>query len=370
MNIVPFFEGNSARTFGGAEAQTAFLADMFQKLGHDVVMVVTDLTDSARLPCPAENAYRSSGGIPGFRFFHPRWSGTMKALERVDADLYYQRNAGMITGLTAKFCRSRGKVFVYGAGSDVDFSIRDVSIRNWRDRMLHSYGLHRSHGIVVQNEQQQAAANVHFNQPVRVIANGVHPIETRTNEQGENIVWVGALWAVKRPEVVIEIAKQIPEKRFVVIGGEMSGERHLAESIRRSARSLPNVELTGRLSRADVQKELRRAALLINTSRVEGFPNAYLEAWNHGVPVVTFNDIDGTIAETGTGVVCRSNQEMIEAIRSLHGDTERIREMGDRARRLVKDRFAPEVLGCQYESFFEMLLERSAVDAAQKGAPR
>ncbi|HXV13009.1 MAG TPA: glycosyltransferase, partial [Candidatus Krumholzibacteria bacterium] len=106
----------------------------------------------------------------------------------------------------------------------------------------------------------------------------------------------------------------------------------------------------------EVGHVLRRSALLINTSSVEGFPNAYLEAWNHGVPVVAFNDVDGIIREAGVGTVCSSIDDMADAVRKLTADPAAMDAMRNRARRLVRDRFSSQSLGPQYAEFFEELL--------------
>lgn len=54
------------------------------------------------------------------------------------------------------------------------------------------------------------------------------------------------------------------------------------------ARSLSNVRLHGRIAeRAALAELYRGAALLCCTSSLEGFPNTFLEAWSHGLPVVT-----------------------------------------------------------------------------------
>ena len=352
LNIVPLFDGDCSKLYGGAEVQAAFVADALTACGQDVSLVVADLSEPGLIPFATQNAYHSTDGVRGLRFFHPRWTGVMGALERADADIYYQRNAGMVTGLVASFGRRYGKPFVYGAGSDVDFSLRDVAIHGMRDRILHRYGLKKSRGFVVQNERQRAAAE-HFQKPVRVIPNGTWPVAPKPDDGGDLVVWIGAMWRVKRPELFLELARRMPEKRFCFIGG--GGE--LAPSIDAEIARASNVEMLGRLSRRQVSDVLRRTAVLVNTSSVEGFPNAFLEAWNHGVPVVTLNDVDGIIQQTGVGAVCAHVDEMVDAIRGLTTDRERARAIRARAAGLVRERFSPDVLGPRYVEFFEELLQ-------------
>ena len=351
---LPSFYGATGRAFfGGAEVQAAFVADALRAAGQEIVLVVADLAEGARLPFPAHNAFNTGDGVRGLRFFHPRWSGVMKALEAADADVYYQRNAGMITGQVAMFSRRRGRAFVYGAGSDGDFNPRDVSIPGFRDRQLFRYGLLRCSGFVVQNEKQLAAAKP-LSRPVRLIRNGIRPAPRDEAGERRAIVWIGSLWTLKRPDRLLEVARRLPDREFIVMGGDFPSEAAYSARIREEAKGVPNVTMMGRRPHGEVDAVLARAALLVNTSEVEGFPNAYLEAWNHGVPVITFNEVDGIIAGSGTGVVVDSVEQMVASIRMLEDEARR-RAMGDTARRYIQDNFSPERLGAEYVDFFSSL---------------
>ena len=357
LNIVPFFSGDRRKFYGGAEVQAVFVAEALKACGQHVSLVVSDLPESELIPFPTFNAYDSTAGMRGLRFFHPRWSGVAKALEQADADVYYQRNAGMLTGLVGAFCRRNNRVFVYGAGSDVDFSLRDVAIQSMRDKLLYNYGLNAATGFVVQNERQLSAAERRFHKPLRVISNGVRGDAGIRNGDGDAIVWIGAMWKVKQPGLFVELARRVPEYNFSIIGG--GGE--LAAEVQAAADRLPNLRMLGRLSRAEVSDVLRRTAVLVNTSSIEGFPNAFLEAWSHGVPVVTLNDVDDIIRSHRVGAVCPDVDMMALAIRTLMIDRAQSRAMGERAVALVRDRFSSDVLGPRYVHFFEELLRSHPV---------
>ncbi len=357
MNLAPYVRGDSSRTYGGAEVQGAFLAGALRRAGHDVRIIVSDLGDEP-FPFDAIEAFDSSAGIRGLRFVHPRITGIWRALARADADVYYQRNAGMVTAVVAAFCRMHGRTFVYGAGSDVDFSLRRNAAGGPRDRVLFSLGVRASHGVVVQNRaQERAARRAVPGWRVCRIPNGVEPEPEPREPGGRYVAWVGALWRIKRPDRVLDLARRLPDVPFVVVGGKMAGEPDVADAIARRAHGLGNVRLTGRIPHARVREVLREAAVLVNTSEVEGFPNAYLEAWACGVPVVTLNDVDGIVADAGVGVVCASLDEQAAAVRDLVQDAAKRREMGRRARRLVDERFAPEPIARRYTAFFASLRE-------------
>jgi glycosyltransferase involved in cell wall biosynthesis len=358
LSLAAYYDPNPRGRYGGAEVQAAFVATALHQAGQDVHLVVADLPPEVSTPYPAVSAFRTDDGLPVVRFFHPRMSGIADALERVDADVYYQRNAGMVTGLSAHFCRRRGKVFVYGAGSDTDFSFRHVLITGLRDRVVYHYGLRRAHGVVVQNDAQLKLAQTILAAPCVTIPNGVLPPRPSSGGRNGTVMWAGSLRAVKRPDLFVELARRIPEREFVIVGGGVGTEPDYAATIQRDAAGVPNLTLTGWRPHAEVIREIERSALVVNTSVVEGFPNVYLEAWNHGVPVVSFNDVDGLIAEEGLGALCADIDDLERKTRALIDDGDRLREIGERARRVVAERFSPAVLGPRYVAFFEALRAR------------
>jgi glycosyltransferase involved in cell wall biosynthesis len=306
------------------------------------------------MPHQAENAYFSDDGVPVLRFFYPRLPGIYKALERADADLYYQRNASMITGVTAFFCRRHKRIFVFGAGSDTDLSFRTVRVDGLRDRLFFYAGLKMASGIVAQNRYQEALCKRNIGKPVRMIANGVD-IAANHDGYGNCVVWIGAIRRVKQPELFLELARRVPEQKFLMIGGPSLNERAFSQDIAEQAAPIPNLTLTGHLPRAEVLEKLAGASLLANTSRVEGFPNAYLEAWSYGVPVVSFNDVDDLIGGEGLGLLCSDVDDMAAKVRALVGNSVEVDAIRGRALALLQSRFSASVLVKQYEAFFAEL---------------
>ncbi|MDD5414837.1 MAG: glycosyltransferase, partial [Smithellaceae bacterium] len=111
------FGGNQGY-IGGVERQTSLMARWLAVQGYRVSLVTWDegqaddqVVDGVRV---IKTCSRDTG-LPGLRFFHPRWTSLIRALRRADADLYYHNCAEYVTGQVALWCRRNGRKFVYSS---------------------------------------------------------------------------------------------------------------------------------------------------------------------------------------------------------------------------------------------------------------
>jgi glycosyltransferase involved in cell wall biosynthesis len=88
----------------------------------------------------------------------------------------------------------------------------------------------------------------------------------------------------------------------------------LVEQLTQAAADTSNLELLPHLPREKVLDLIGRSAAVVITSRYEGMPNVFLEAWARGVPVLTLNcDPDGIIEERGLGIAARGSWDRFVA---------------------------------------------------------
>jgi glycosyltransferase involved in cell wall biosynthesis len=109
------------------------------------------------------------------------------------------------------------------------------------------------------------------------------------------VLWVATIHEYKRPEWLLEVARRLPQRRFVMIGGVSTRGTRLTpgyyESIQRAAEALPNVEFKGFLPLAQAEAYFDRARVFLNTSVHEGVPNTFMQSWARGVPTVSTVDV-------------------------------------------------------------------------------
>lgn len=281
---------------GGAEVQQSMIAPALAARGYRVTMVTYDhgQADGVRLNgVTVRTAYRPEAGIPVARFLHPRITGLWQALRRVDADVYYQRTSAVATGVTAAFCRRAGRHGIYAGASDVDFVPGRQDIRFARDRRIFEWGLKRMDQVFVQNEAQRGTLKANYGLDGTLVPNCYAlPAGSRPARGGDYVLWVATVRPPKRPELLIELARRMPQHRFVVIGGadpDPGGEEYF-RAMAEAAAKLPNVDFKGFLPFAEAERWFDGARVMVNTSRYEGFPNTFLQSWSRGVPTVAFID--------------------------------------------------------------------------------
>jgi glycosyltransferase involved in cell wall biosynthesis len=345
-------------TVGGEPVQQTLLARALARRGHDVSMIVADLgqADGMRYEgVRTFKAYRPDAGVPVLRFIHPRWTGLWSALKRADADLYYTSCAGMEVDLLAFFCRQFGKRFVIRSASDSDCDRSRLLVRHARDRALYAYGLRRADAILVQSDSQARSLSRSYGLASRVAGMLVEPPMTAPTHDLD-VLWVGNVRRVKRPDRVLWLSARLPHVAFHMVGGALPGEEALYAHVRNAAAACGNVTFHGRLSYADAGNLYGRARLLLNTSDVEGFPNSYLQAWVRGVPVVTLIDPDGVIGREGLGIAAHGPDQLPGAIASLLGSHGAWQAASDRCRRFMAREFGDDRVMPAYLETFEQVM--------------
>ena len=288
----------SIKVVGGAEVQQSILARKFRRAGHRVSVICLDFGQPQRSEVDGitvHKAYRHEDGIPVLRFLHPRLTSVWRAMREVDADIYYQRSAAHLTGVVAEFCRRHGKRSIFAGASDTDFTRGRQQIRYRRDRWLFERGLARVDRIVAQNRAQVELCREHYGRDAVLIPSCYEPPERPRPAGGDCVLWVGTVHDYKQPEIFLDIARRLPHRRFVMVGGSAAAGERLRqgyfESIRDQAAGLPNVEFKGFLPLAEVEPWFDRARVFVNTSVYEGMPNTFMQAWARGIPTVATVDV-------------------------------------------------------------------------------
>jgi glycosyltransferase involved in cell wall biosynthesis len=144
-----------------------------------------------------------------------------------------------------------------------------------------------------------------------------------------------------------------------MIGGGIESSEFF-KKIKNAAKNIQNVEFKGFVSPQEIYKYYQKAILLINTSRIEGFPNIFLEAWSFSVPVVSLNvNPDGIISKYKLGFHSKTFEQMLEDIKTLLKNKELLEMMGKNGKKYVEENHNIMKIADQYEILIENLLKNN-----------
>jgi glycosyltransferase involved in cell wall biosynthesis len=281
------------RVVGGAEVQQCFIARTLAQRGYRVSMVCYDYGQPERVVIDGitvHRAHRPDAGLPVLRFVHPRITTMWQTLKRVNADVYYQRTSDVLTTLVALFCRHHGKRSIYAGASDMDFIPGQEEIGLGRDRWIYRYGLRRVDSVIVQNPVQLENCRRNFGIEPTLIPSCYSPPKGARADRAGYVLWIARMGKPKRPELAVEIARRLPHLKFVVVGGPEPGLEDYFRSIAQAAETTPNLRMAGFVPWAEADGYFNQARVVLNTSKWEGFPNSFLQAWSRGIPTVSFID--------------------------------------------------------------------------------
>ncbi len=182
--------------------------------------------------------------------------------------------------------------------------------------------------------------------PVGVDLGAFYPRTTERPPGPLRVLSVGTVKAWKRPDYARHAALAFPDVAFTWIGeGDLLAREH--------ALAPHNLTFTGLCARRAVADRYRSADVFLHPSRLEGLPKVLLEALASGLPVIAFNDYrPNYLSRAEAGLVVGNEQEMIEALRGLLGNSARRERMGLAARRLAEE-YSWDIVAARWSALFE-----------------
>lgn len=346
---------------GGAEVQSLHIVRALAARGLAVRHVVAAPGGETLPETGPEVIWMSpeyfSGGLA-------RRRALVAAVRSANARVYIQRSASFETGIVGAVARAGRRRFVFSSSSIVDFMLdphtRETAGAGLESRLaLQQYrlGLRLANAVVVQTEEQRDLARNRFGRDAIVIRSFGQPSPPGAPRLRRGFLWIGAFAEVKDPLSYVTLARLVPEAMFTMIGAERTGAERLAAEVRAAAKETANLRLVETPGRAAVLDAYESALAVVSTSRFEGFPNTFLEAWARGTPVLSLRvDPDGIVEQHRLGAVGHGSLEALAvAARSLTEappDEARSAEL----RRYVSEHHDSAVVGERWAQVVEGLL--------------
>jgi glycosyltransferase involved in cell wall biosynthesis len=205
--------------------------------------------------------------------------------------------------------------------------------------------------------------------PSAVIANVIEPSDVPRARTGDDVVILGRIHVMKGFDILVPAMRAVierrPTARLVIAGPDEGGYKAAVERMIAEAGIGTRVVFTGHIDAAARERLLASCALLVQPSYRENFGMSVAEAMAQGVPVVVSDRVNicDDIARTGAGeVVPRDVQQLAAAIlRVLDAPP----AMGEAGRRLVRERYAPDVVGPAMRDAYQAARRRPKRTASQ-----
>lgn len=249
------------------------------------------------------------------------WMSILYAMWRANSHYYVLKTPAYLLAPMHIFTWIFRRKLVFWAQMEFD---AHPELRSFKKSVsvLLDMGTHCADIILAQNRSQIEGFKKNFGKEAKLIKN------ISGNLSGENglpdndkaivdVLWVGNSMAKKRYEVVVALAKMLPDYSFAIAMNKAVPARYMEAEAR--CHSVHNIKFLGEVNPVEMESWYGKARLLLNTSTQEGFPNTYLQAWQHGIPVVSLCiDPDDIVTKCNLGVVIdKSLTKLVE------GDEER-----------------------------------------------
>src|SRR5262249_5392309 len=159
--------------------------------------------------------------------------------------VYIQVCAGFETGLVGTWARVHGRRFVFSSSSDADFIKTGDPSRGTggglelrRIMLQYRLGILMADRVVVQTQTQRDVARRRFGIHSLVIPS-LAALPQRSSVARDAFLWVGGIVDVKDPLAYVELARLVPEARFLMVGTERPTGRDLADRLRSEPADVP-----------------------------------------------------------------------------------------------------------------------------------
>jgi glycosyltransferase involved in cell wall biosynthesis len=327
--LLPLLRDGDAPVVGGAEVQMFHLAEELHRRGWRTSFLVCALDATtpdvvATRLGPATVLYRRRLPKSLAIRVHEKLATWRHVRALSGVDFLFQR-AVWDADVVALAARARRIPYLYALASDRDV----VATPRWSRRRA---VLQLANALVAQTELQREWVARSTGRRAVTIPSGFPVPRWNATAPRDEILWVGTLRALKRPEVFLDLAAAFPAHTFVVCGGAGEDPR-LAADIARRAATLRNVRFEGFVPYRRMAAHFERARVLVNTSTYEGFPNTFVLAWLHGAVVLSMGvDPDGSLQRHGLGIATANATQLQDALAALLADEAGCRARAERAR--------------------------------------
>lgn len=318
------------QAMGGAELQISYLVKyLILQKGYEIHYIFEDIKT------PISNKYdvilHPLKKVKKINKFGNEWFRYIikikKIIKDIKPDIIYTRYYSSWAFAAAEYTKKHSCTYVYAIASDNDLTKHFtlsllISPFSIIEMVLTNRAIKKTTRIITQNSFQQTILKNRFS------LNGylVNQMTPLVNEEKivkksnpVQILWIGNLKTIKRPELFIELARRLVNLDVdyrMIMAGELP--QKYKPMINSAINNIPNFEYKGKLSQDQVNDLLIQSHILVNTSEYEGFSNTFVQAWMRKVPVVSMSsNPNEIITKFDTGFLAFPIEYLTDSVKTL-----------------------------------------------------
>jgi glycosyltransferase involved in cell wall biosynthesis len=299
------------------------------------------------------------------------YSRLWKVMQQIDPHIIYTQYATAYLGIATRYAMSSACTLIWHIASSHDVQPFRVRLHrtipfDYIDRRVTEYGIRHADYIFGQAQYEEDLLRQNYGRTCDLIVGNWHPQPTVscTKSPPVKVVWVANIKPLKKPETFLELAERlrtVTEAEFIMIGrpGSMKHQRRLETRIQK----VRGLTYLGERSQDEINRTLAASHILVNTSDYEGFPNTFIQAWLHEVPVVSLHvDPDDLLTRQGLGFHSGSLDRLVQDTRNLIENAELRAHIGRKAKAYATEHHDLAKNLDQVAAFFERVSHAGGKD--------
>lgn len=302
---------------GGAERQFYLFGEGLEKKGWSVFYITDNIESKENvqtvMPVEAASFAFMRGG--GKVLMLLDWLSIIHAMWKTNTRYYVIKTPAYLLVPMSVFTKLFGRKLVFWAQMDFD-AHPELRPPGKILGLFLDAGIKVADIILAQNKKQVEGFRKNFSRDAILVRNIAGELRMEDHPgvvaSPVDVLWVGNSMEKKRYEIVVALARMLPDYSFAVAMNK--SDLHRYEEAEKICSDIDNLRFLGEVDPVDMEAWFGNTRLLLNTSTQEGFPNTYLQAWQNGVPVVSVCiDPDGLLSNNKLGIVLDKNFIKLDA---------------------------------------------------------
>lgn len=346
---------------GGFGSMTRQLAEALHGRGVEVSVVVPKILNT---PAFVDEAGIRVFGIPRSDFFNK------SVFRKIDADLYHSQNPNLLSWLAQVAQPQKKHVITCRDPRDfrdwmIEFRHATLS-RKFKNILAYLFeggyfvkrAVGRADRVGVPAHFLKAKVRRMYGREGIAFFPNVEKFPTNVPRKSAepSVCYIGRLDKRKKPEVLLSVARALPNVTFHVIG--KAEDPRYQEYLDREMAKLENVSYHGYLSKhQDLERfesRFNASWMLLNTAAREGLPMTFIEAAGRGCAIVSRVNPDDFASRFG--YQAKDSDDLIRGIRYLMAG-ERWKALGEKAREYVLGIYSEKNATDFYLRLYQELLQ-------------